>query len=67
VIPLEEYDADWYSYPDEKVVTLCTSCHGATEYQQDEEKWPINGRGDEAKLDRLANPKSEQTTLDEYE
>ena len=67
MIPLEEYDKDWYSYPDEKVVTLCTTCHGATESQDSEEKWPINGRGEDARLDRLSNPESEQATLDEFE
>ena len=67
VIPLEEYDGDWYRYPDEKVVTLCTVCHGATEYQDGKEKWPVNGRGEDARLDRLSNPMSEQTTLDDFE
>jgi 5-methylcytosine-specific restriction endonuclease McrA len=50
VIPLEDYDGNWYKYPDERVVTLCDTCHGVSEYQDGKEKWPVNGRGEEARL-----------------
>ena len=66
MIPLEEHEGDWHSYPDEKVATLCTTCHGASEYQKGDEKSPVNGRGEDAKLERLSNPESEQTTLDDF-
>lgn len=66
VIPLEDYEGEWKSYPDDKIATVCDTCHGASEYQDGEEKWPVNGRGDDAQLDRLSNPKSEQSTLDEF-
>jgi hypothetical protein len=29
-----------------------------TEQEDGDLKWPVNGRGDEAKLDRLENPES---------
>jgi hypothetical protein len=67
MIPLENYEEDWDKYPDEKVTTLCDTCHGASEYQKGEEKWPVNGRGEDARLDRLSNPESRQATLDEFE
>ncbi|MHA1136706.1 MAG: NUMOD3 domain-containing DNA-binding protein [Candidatus Thorarchaeota archaeon] len=66
VIPLEEYEGDWKSYPDDKIATVCDTCHGVSEYQDGDEKWPVNGRGEDARLDRLSNPKSQQTTLDEF-
>jgi hypothetical protein len=65
--PLEDYDGDWYKYPDKKVVTLCDTCHGASEYQDGDEKEPVNGRGEDARLDRLSNPENEQTKLDDFE
>lgn len=67
VIPLEDYEGNWHSYPDEKVQTLCDTCHGASEYQKGEEKWPVNGRGEDARLDRLSNPEGRQTELDDFE
>ena len=67
MIPLEDYDGDWYKYPDKKVVTLCDTCHGASEYQEGEEKWLVNGRGEEARLDQLSNPKSRQIVLDDFD
>jgi 5-methylcytosine-specific restriction endonuclease McrA len=67
VIPLEDYNGDWHSYPDEKVTTLCEVCHGASEYQDGKEKWPLNGRGDDARLDRLTYPHNRQTSLDEFD
>lgn len=39
----------------------------ASEYQDREEKGPVNGRGEDARLDRLSNPESEQTKLDDFE
>ena len=67
MIPLEDYEDDWYNYPDEMVKTLCDTCHGASEYQSGAEKSPVNGRGEDAKLERLSNPESEQTKLDDFE
>lgn len=67
IIPLEDYDGDWNSYPDEKIATLCDTCHGVSEYQDGNEKWPVNGHGEDARLDRLSNPENTQKTLDDFE
>jgi len=64
---LEDYEGDWYRYPDEMVTTLCDRRHGAFEYQDGEEKWPINGRGEEAKLGRLSGLRNKQTKLPDFE
>jgi hypothetical protein len=65
--PLEDYDGDWYKYSDGMVTTLCDTCHGASEYQKSVEKWPVNGRGEEARLDRLSNLRCRQAVLDDFD
>lgn len=65
--PLETTEYNPYDYPDELLATLCKVCHAKTEQQGGELLWPVNGRGDESKLDRLENPESRQTKLDEFE
>jgi hypothetical protein len=42
------------------------SNHAKIEQQDGDLLWPVNGRGDEAKLDRLENPESRQTKLDDF-
>lgn len=64
--PLEDTEYDERNYPDELLVTLCEVCHPKSEYQDGQMKWPINGRDDEARLERLSNPKSWQTYIDEF-
>jgi len=66
VIPLEDWEDDWYDDSDELVTTLCEVCYRKSEYQDAKMKWPINGRGDDARLERLRDPKSSQTYLDEF-
>jgi 5-methylcytosine-specific restriction endonuclease McrA len=48
--------ADWIydgndpsDYPDELLVTLCSNCHGCTEAQPGEYKWPMSSRGDDTR------------------
>jgi hypothetical protein len=67
--PLETTEQDPYDYPDELLATLCDICHGATEYQdgsQGDLLWPVNGRGEEAKLHRVEDLKSKQTKMDDF-
>ncbi len=57
IIPLSEGVYDAYDYPDELLITLCSVCHTVTELQRGYEKWPVNGRGIHARLDRLMGPR----------
>ncbi|UCE09744.1 MAG: HNH endonuclease, partial [Candidatus Thorarchaeota archaeon] len=66
VKPLENWDGDWHDYPDEMLATLCEKCHSKTECQERDLKWPQNGRGEDARLDRLHNPESRQAGLDDF-
>ena len=38
----------------------------SSKYQDGQEKSPVNGRGEDARLERLSNPESKQTTLDDF-
>jgi hypothetical protein len=49
------------------VIETSKVCHAKTELQDGEQLWPVNGRGDEARLYRLENPESRQTKLDEFD
>ena len=64
--PLRETEYDWNRYPDDLVASLCDVCHPKSDKQEGRMRWPINGRGDEARLERLRDPKSWQTCLDEF-
>jgi 5-methylcytosine-specific restriction endonuclease McrA len=63
--PLRETEYDWKKYPDDLVVPLCGVCHPNAERQEGRMKPPINGRGEDARLDRLENPPWKQMRLDE--
>jgi hypothetical protein len=63
--PLGETEYEWKRYPDDLVVPLCKVCHPVTEGQDGRMKRPLNGRGDDAKLDRLENPPWKQGRLSE--
>ncbi len=64
VDPLAETEHDWNNYPDDLVVPLCDVCHPKADSQDERMKWPLNGRGDSAKPERLNNPKNRQLKLD---
>jgi hypothetical protein len=64
--PLHTTAHDPANYPDDLLSTLCIVCHAKTDDQDGDVKWPINGRGDEARLDRLQNPEDKQTSLDDF-
>jgi hypothetical protein len=66
VKPLEKWEGDENDYPDDLLTTLCRVCHSKSEYQDEELKGPLNGRGDDARLDRLNSPKSRQSSLDDF-
>lgn len=44
---------------------LCDVCHPLSDRQDGRMKKPLNGRGEDAKLDRLDNPPWKQMKLDE--
>ncbi len=64
--PLRDTEYDWNKYPDDLVASLCDVCHPKTDKQGGRMKWPVNARGNEARLERLRDPKSWQTYLDEF-
>ncbi|MHA2379662.1 MAG: hypothetical protein ACXADS_10305 [Candidatus Thorarchaeota archaeon] len=64
---LDEWGGDGYDYPDDLLTTLCQVCHGKSEYQDGDLKRPTDGRGDDAKLDRLKSQKSKQSALDDFD
>ena len=64
--PLRDTEYDWNRYPDDLVASLCDVCHPKSDKQEGRMRWPINGRSDEARLERLRDPKSWQTCLDEF-
>ena len=55
--PLADTEYEWDKYPDDMVVPLCEVCHPPTESQDGKMKKPLNGRGSNAKPERLNNPK----------
>ena len=62
--PISDSDQDPFDYPDDLLATLCEKCHSTTEYQDGDMKYPVNGRGEDARLDRIENPRWKQETLD---
>jgi hypothetical protein len=65
-IPLEDWDGNPSEYPDFLLATMCLKCHSKSDQQQGAMKWPLNSRGDDAKLENLENPRERQTSLDEF-
>jgi hypothetical protein len=65
-IPLEDWDGDPSEYPDFLLATMCLKCHSKSDQQKGAMKWPINSRGDDAKLENLENPRERQTSLDDF-
>ncbi|MHA1769957.1 MAG: HNH endonuclease [Candidatus Thorarchaeota archaeon] len=53
IVPRRSWLGDLDDYPDGFLVTLCNVCHAKTEQQKSYLKVPINGRGENARLDRL--------------
>ncbi|NHI83613.1 MAG: hypothetical protein EAX81_04865 [Candidatus Thorarchaeota archaeon] len=64
--PLEDWEGNPHDYPDELLCTLCKVCHTISEAQGGEMKWPINGRGEDVKYERLNNPEWRQSRLPEF-
>ncbi len=59
-------DFNWESYPDGLVAPLGSICHPTTDAQEGRMKWPLNGRGEDAKKGYPKKLATRQTGVDEF-